>query len=208
MIIIAFSGKKQSGKDTAAARLIEHHGFKRLAFADVLKDMTAEQYSIPREWFDDPERKEIALTQFPIGPREQFSEMIARFMQREFAYREGLLYWTPRALLILEGSVKRSVSSQYWVSKVIEKIRTYEDDCARTVVSDARYVAEIEHLREAFGDELLTWRINRPELPVVSTDPSECDLDDYQFDFITENAGTVEEFLSQIHRTFVNSIGG
>lgn len=35
--ILAFTGLARSGKDTAAARLLEHHGYRRIAFADQLR---------------------------------------------------------------------------------------------------------------------------------------------------------------------------
>lgn len=37
-VIVGLMGKKRSGKDTFAARLVEYHGFTRLAFADALKN--------------------------------------------------------------------------------------------------------------------------------------------------------------------------
>jgi hypothetical protein len=41
MRLIAFTGLPRSGKDTAAAFLVERHSFRRLAFADPLKDAAA-----------------------------------------------------------------------------------------------------------------------------------------------------------------------
>ena len=35
---VGLTGLARSGKDTAAAYLVEHHGFTRFAFADVMKD--------------------------------------------------------------------------------------------------------------------------------------------------------------------------
>ena len=35
--ILGLVGRKQSGKDTFAQRLVEEHGYTRLAFADPLK---------------------------------------------------------------------------------------------------------------------------------------------------------------------------
>jgi hypothetical protein len=38
MIAVGLSGLARSGKDTAAAYLVAHHGFTRFAFADIMKD--------------------------------------------------------------------------------------------------------------------------------------------------------------------------
>ena len=54
--IIAFTGKKRSGKTSAANYLIAHHGFTRISFADPLKYMLLE-LGVPREslWGDEKE---------------------------------------------------------------------------------------------------------------------------------------------------------
>ena len=38
-MIVGITGYKQSGKDTIGARLVEVHGFQRIAFADALKEI-------------------------------------------------------------------------------------------------------------------------------------------------------------------------
>ena len=58
MKILAFSGWKGSGKDEAANFLVEKHNFIRVGFADILKDMVSEAYSIPRNYFENRELKD------------------------------------------------------------------------------------------------------------------------------------------------------
>lgn len=202
MKVLALSGWKKSGKDTAAEYLVKEYGFVRFGFADVLKDMVAEQYDIPREHCDDPAYKEKAITTLPVNPQDEFSKMIASFMYKEFRDLEGNIpegpdnlagsYWTPRALCILEGSVKRSANSSYWVQRVISKIKKLNSTEAKisgVVISDLRYKSEVAQLKEAFKDvreDLIPIRINRFETS-PSTDPSERDLDDYEFDITIDN---------------------
>ena len=118
--VVAISGWKQSGKDTAADYLINEHGFRRFAFADVLKKMTAEQYDIPLNYCYDNDLKEKPLSMYPVVHNDKFTNLIHDFMDLEFRNLnvtlpdgsvESTKCWTPRALLILEGSVKRSVNS-------------------------------------------------------------------------------------------------
>lgn len=121
------------------------------------------------------------------------------------------LYWTPRALAIFKGSGNRAVASNYWVQQAIQKIQQCEESCKtaiRTgmvnpeysglvVVPDLRFKSEVSQLRDAFGDQLITIRINRfNESP--STDASERDLDDGKFDIVIENKGTLEEFYAKV----------
>lgn len=229
MKVIAISGWKRSGKDTAAERLIKQHNFVRVAFADPLKNMVAEEYKIPREYCDDPKFKEAALEQYPVMPKDEFSLNMAKMMYKEFRTLGGSppsdyyidpsgaflgvmgrhveqLYWTPRALCILKGSVNRSVDSSYWVGKALEYIQSELDDPGSNsdgqwnegvVVSDLRYRSEVEQLRQALGKKLITVRVNRFD-DCQSTDASERDLDNYKFDIVLDNRGSLEEFLAKV----------
>lgn len=226
MKVVAISGWKRSGKDTAAEYLITN-GFKRVAFADVLKDMVAEEYSIPRIYCDNPDFKEKALEQYPVTPKDDFSLAVAKLMFKEFRTLKGLppseyyidpsgvfmgvmgrgveqLYWTPRALCILKGSVNRSVDSSYWVGRAISQIdRARNSDKPLFVISDLRYRSEVEQLRQAFGKDLITVRVNRFD-DCQSTDPSERDLDKYKFDITIENKSTLDDFYYKLDMEILN----
>jgi hypothetical protein len=202
-MIICISGWKHSGKDSSAEILIKEKGFERLAFADALKDKVSEDYSIPRHFLDSQVLKESPLFSLPVEPKDKFSEMITAFMAKEFRNHTGKLaaegeqaYWTPRALAILEGSVKRSVNSKYWVDRTLGKV----DKSQNYVITDLRYRSEAE-LVKAFcknnGIELKIVRISRFDSS-PSDDPSERDLDSYTFDRVIENKGTVEDLQNKI----------
>lgn len=219
MKVIAISGWKHSGKDTCADYLIKNHNFTRIGFADPLKDMVAKEYGVKREWLDDPQYKDLPLIGMPIESKDDFTRTIHNFMLGEFRTVGGYkpdkgyvrtendyletfifdewekLYQTPRSLCILKGSVNRSVRSNYWVSKAIDSIKT--SNLNNVVISDMRYKSEMQQLREAFENNLITIRINRfSNNP--SQDPSETDLDNAKFDFIVENKGEKEEFFAQL----------
>lgn len=195
MRIVAVSGKKGSGKDTLGKFLIEREGFVRLSFADVLKDMVSEQYDIPREWLDDSDFKEAPLYKYPVQTRDAFGEMIHSFLDKEFKEVNGTKYWTPRALAILEGSVKRSVNVSYWVNTVINQI-AFGDITKDYVITDLRYKSEVEQLRSFFGKALVTVRLNRIE-GTPSLDPSEVDLDNFGgFNITIKNKGSKEDLYT------------
>ena len=98
MPIIALSAWKNSGKDTVANYLIEKNKAIRIAFADVLKDLVAEQFNIDRSSLDDPKRKEAPLLHMPVDPKDAYSKMIAGFLVKEFRNKDGLQpdrhYWS------------------------------------------------------------------------------------------------------------------
>ena len=49
MTIIAICGFQSSGKDTIAEHLVANHGFKKLSFASILKDIVALMFDWPRD---------------------------------------------------------------------------------------------------------------------------------------------------------------
>jgi hypothetical protein len=199
MIVVALSGWKGSGKDTVAKFLVEKHGYKRVAFADVLKDMVAETYGLPRHYMDDPQHKESPILDMPVDPKDKFSEMIAGFMHKEFALVDGKPYWSPRALCILEGSVKRSADSNYWVSKAVSQMNNPR---GKYVITDMRYRSELDKLKDItkkddVKNQLITIRIKRFESS-PSSDPSERDLDDTEMMFTLDNRDTISELENTV----------
>ena len=236
MKVIAISGWKRSGKDTAANLLISS-GYERVAFADVLKDMVAKEYNIPREHCDDPNFKEAPILHLPVTPKDDFSLLIANFMYKEFRSAGGQiamepyvdpsgaflgvmgrdaaqLYWTPRALCILKGSVNRAVTSTFWTERAISQIKNhsqavytdlpYNRNLKGFVISDLRYQSEVDQLRAAFGKNLITVRVERFETS-PSTDPSERNLDNAKFDVVLTNKGTLEEFEQKV-KDLINNV--
>lgn len=228
--VVAISGWAKSGKDTSADYLISN-GYKRVAFADVLKDMVAEQYCIPLQYCHNQELKERPLEQYPVMPKDAFSLAISKLMFKEFRTINGhqaqephidpsgaflgatydkaggsvqQLYWTPRALCILEGSIKRSVDSSYWVGRAIQKIDAAIQEGHSVVISDLRYRSEVAQLRQAFNKNLTTVRINRFD-STPSTDASENDLNNSKFDVNIENRGTLDDLIFKLDMEILNT---
>lgn len=183
-IVIALSGWKGSGKDTSADYLTAEYGFKKMSFAAKLKDMVSELYNVPREDLDSPTRKEMPLVNLPAIPTDRFTEAVHHLLREEL--KSG--YWTPRALCILEGSIKRSVHSNYWVRSVAEEI--VRAPTGNFVISDMRYTSEADTLKILIP-QIITVRINRYQ-SISTSDPSERDLDMYKFDYTIDNQGVKE----------------
>jgi len=219
-MIWLMSGYKRSGKDTAAQFLIESRGFERRAFADSLKDDTAKFLGISRSAMDDAFLKEKAIIEAPVRAFDPFSKMINEFLIKEFRTSEGeqainfewlnntlfaiecdgmnterkKLFWTPRAACIFLGSVGRTFDSDHWVDRALP----LNNSTGNIVVSDFRYRSEYNRVVEMFGAyNVRTVRIDRFDF-VNSTDPSERDLDDFEFDVRIENKGTLEELFNKL----------
>lgn len=220
-MILCFSGFKGSGKDACANYLIEKHNAVRVALADPLKDSVAQEYGIDRASLDDPSRKESPILSLPVDPKDGFGETITQFMIGEFRNKQGQkyeqkgllqifsrfngvlvtpeeqLYWTPRALAILKGSVNRSVDSNYWTNKAFDKIDAQLKENRLVVVTDVRYRSELVQFKERFGDQVVFVRVNRVK-ESTSNDPSERDLDTAKFDFYVDNADHLNFTYAQL----------
>lgn len=69
--IVAFTGLKGTGKDTAASLLIEEQGFVKIAFADCLRVVAAEVFGLTMEEMTDRDLKEKTLDRYPhMSPRQ------------------------------------------------------------------------------------------------------------------------------------------
>lgn len=188
--VIAISGWRGSGKDTCADFLVGEFGYTKLSFAAPLKDLVASTYNISRKSLDDAAGKETPLHQYPVIPSDPFTASVQERLASEL--RSG--YWTPRALCILEGSMKRAVHANYWVRRVAEIIIGLPD--TNFVISDLRYKSEADTLKLLIPDIKLL-RLDRFDT-IDTVEASERDLDDYRFDYRITNRKSVEELYNQL----------
>lgn len=188
--VIALSGWKGSGKDFAADYLVGNYGFRRLALADVLKEMVADLFNIPISACHDRILKETGITKYPVRAVDPFSETIHTLLATELQNQ----YWTPRAMCILLGSICRSVDPNFWVQRVVDTIK--KDPMGRYVITDVRYQNEVQVLRQQLPGITLA-RVLRAPGPGTA-DPSENDLNDYVFPNILDNRGSALDYYRQL----------
>lgn len=188
--LICLSGHRGSGKDIMGIHLLASHGYRPISLAAPLKDMTAQLYNLPRSYFDDRDFKDSPIMTLPVDGTDGFSEMIHHQLRDELS--SG--FWTPRALLILEGSTKRSVFANYWLRKLVEVVLNSEENF---VVTDMRYRNEADTFKILIPGSI-NMRIVRDSVSLGTQDPSERDLDSYRFDRVIYNNGTLQDFHTTI----------
>ena len=204
--ILLLSGWKGSGKDSLASILCNKFGYKRIAFADKLKDAISRDYNIDRSIFDDRVKKEMPLVEFPVSIKDTSCLNIIQTIKNELRMKTGdppngdtelsELFWTPRSLCILEGTVKRSIDPNFWTKSVKRELFPEYD----YVISDCRYRSEIEFFKsEVRSHKITTIRINRDSC-VNTEDSSERDLDDTNFDYIVSNDKSIEFLKTEAKR--------
>ncbi len=190
MAVIALSGWKGSGKDTVAEYLVKEHGYIRNSFAESLKGLVALTYGIPHEDLYDQKKKEEPLAWLPVIANDSFSTVIHHLLRDEL--KGG--YWTPRALCILEGSIKRSVNSNHWTRSVVQDILNKKNE--NHVISDLRYKSEVDILKMMVPGIKFV-RIER-DLEITTMDPSERDLDHHKFDVYIPNKSSKEKLYENV----------
>lgn len=153
MKIVGITGKKRSGKDTAAAVLTEQRGFVRIGFADALKRMALAV---------DP------IVEYPRGsvlPRHRRLRYLVETIGWERA-KDG--YPEVRRLLDKLGTegVRDIIGEDSWISALVRQAARSVPEDGNLVVPDVRFLNEAGALRDDFwmrGPTLII-RVVRPSL--------------------------------------------
>lgn len=155
MKLLALSGKASAGKSTVAKHLSSQYGWTRVSLADPLKSMCAHYFELTQEQLFGAKKEEID---------ERYGK-------------------SPRQILIDTGKFYRSIDPNFWVKRLREHILNQpQAQLGKYVIDDVRFVNEAEWVRKHGG------RVVRLERAIELRgfelqDESECQLDDYPFDF-------------------------
>jgi hypothetical protein len=173
-VIVLLSGWAGSGKDAAAALIVEELDFYRLSFADTLKREVAVMTGIPLEDFHTS-RKNKPLTNHVSGfPTAQ----------------------SPRDILIQRAAAVRATNPNHYAELVSDRIAT--EGGWRYVISDWRYPNEYETLADTLaGHTFLRVRIVRSGI-IPLLEPSEHQLDHAIFDATIHNDGSISDLRDAI----------
>ena len=174
-MIIGLSGYAQSGKDTVANYLVEHHGFTRIAFADPIRQAL---YNLNPAIIDIPELPGISLQWIvdKMGWEKIKNESPqVRGMLQRFGTEVARNLW----------------SENFWVDLAMSKAKLLDN----VVITDVRYPNELDAIKNVSGS---VWRVEKPGVLAVNAHSSETALDGYIFDEIVRNAGSLEDLHAKI----------
>ncbi len=179
------SGWAGSGKDAAAALMVEEMGFQREAFADVMKTACARSCHLPLEDFTLPVWKDAPL----------------RRHIKEFPEAK-----TPRDILLDYGRRKRATDDGIFARHVAENIQAAAADIDRFVISDWRFPIEYDTLRRVFPTaHIIRVRVTRASV-IPMTTPTEHLLDDAPFDVTIQNDGCISDLRSALHHLMAKRV--
>jgi hypothetical protein len=176
---IGIIGRARTGKDTAGKWLVDERGYRRVAFADALKEAALKVDPIvgtdEDAWGLPGERlREVVSYHGWEAAKDRFAE-VRRFLQDL-------------------GSAMRAVDPDIWIRPVLAKAIEANDTSAPVVVTDVRYRNEAESLRRS-GFHLVY--IERPGVPRMDHE-SENSLTADDADSVIRNDGSVYDLLARI----------
>lgn len=148
-------------------------------FYELLKNNLKDHSSVKRYAFADPV-KEYATQYFNIDWREIKNE------QNRF---------------ILQGigqMFREKVDENYWVLKTIKKIREsrLKNPGEISVITDVRYINEANEVINQ--EEGILIKIINKNTEAFDSHISENNLDDYEFDYIIENNGSMDSYRNEV----------
>ena len=168
-MIIGLSGYARSGKDTVAELLVLNYGFKRLAFADGIREALLALNPI---LFDGTRLNEL------VG---MYGWEIAKGKDE-----------VRRLLQVMGTEVGRKlINEDVWVWLLFNKINTDE----RIVIPDVRFPNEARMIEQQGGE---VWRINRHNHTAVNDHVSEHAMDNHMFKRVVYNDGTLDDLSDEV----------
>jgi hypothetical protein len=168
-VIIGLSGYARSGKDTVAELLVLNYGFKRMAFADGIREALLKLNPI-------------------LHDGHRLGEVVHMYGWDVAKAKDEV-----RRLLQVMGTEvgRKLIHEDIWVWHLFNKINTDE----RIVIPDVRFPNEARMIEQHDGEVL---RINRHNHSAVNDHVSEHAMDNYMFKHAIYNDGTLDDLADEV----------
>lgn len=178
---IGIIGRARVGKDTAGKFFVDGHGYRRVGFADALKDAALKLDPIVDVW---------AHSDGLDVTTQRLSEVV-RWDGWEKAKDE-----LPEVRRVLQhlGAAMRSVDEEIWLRAALAKTQEANEQGVPVVITDVRYRNEAASLVRA-GFHLI--HINRPGVPQLDHE-SERDLGPEDARYLVQNDGDLADLGAQL----------
>jgi dephospho-CoA kinase len=177
---IGIIGRARAGKDTAGKFFVDGHGYRRIGFADALKEAALRLDPVVGCFPDEDTRAAVYV---------HLSEVVG-------THGWEVAKETPEVRRILQelGSAMRAVDEEVWLRAALAKVRNANDQGVPVVITDVRYRNEAASLVRA-GFHLL--HINRPGVPQLDHE-SERDLGPEDARYLVQNDGDLAHLGEQL----------
>lgn len=182
MIVVGLTGKAGAGKDTVADRLVDKHGFKKMALAGPLKGVLRAMDPI------------IGMNPYYPGQSMKLADALDKCGGEDGVKK---LFPEYRRLLQKLGTEGiRSIDSEFWIKAAMEEIYKLPKD-ARVVFTDVRFPNEADvflyRLHNVATTEL--WQVDRPvgRTELVAAHASEDHVGNMGEQFVVYNNGLIAD---------------
>ncbi len=175
-MIIALSGKINSGKSTVA-NIFKDNNFIIDSFAKSVKDICCIIFGYDREKIEGSNKEDRMW-------RESIDINISRLLGYNF---------TPRDAMIKVGTDfgRNMIHPNIWIESLFNRYNSQDN----ILITDLRFINEYQEIKKRGG---IVIRINRFNNINHNNHISECELDDYKFDYIIDNNGSIEELKEKV----------
>ncbi len=180
--LIGLVGKAGAGKDTFAEILADAYGFVRVAFADRLREtaLVVNPIVVPGDGTG-------------LFPDKRLAEVVAE-VGWDIAKRE--IPEVRRFLQHLGQGLRNTVDPDIWVNLAMEEVDGLAP--APVVVTDVRYVNEVQAIRDRRGVVVRIVRDGAGLDGAAATHNSETELDGLAPDVLIENNGELRHLAEQV----------
>lgn len=177
--IIGLTGYAQSGKDTLAKILVDEYGYRRVAFADKIREFLYEINPM------------VACS--PTGYLKDLVDLVGW----DKAKQEPQVR---RLLQDLGVGARKLFGEQFWVAQALLNVSSSE----KIVITDVRFTNEAESIKKYDGAQV--WRVKRSGVSAVNTHVSETEMDGHPVDQIFSNNGSIEDLENLVRARMQNAI--
>lgn len=133
--VIGICGQARSGKDTIGDYLVKEYGFRKIAFADKLKQLLNNLFFLTHNQLYDGDAKEAVDPHWGKSPRQLMQEV---------------------------GDTMRNVHPEIWIKQVVHYVDAISD--VDFVVSDIRYKNEFDAIKKIGGTMWRVVRPDAPRI--------------------------------------------
>ncbi|MEV4939570.1 hypothetical protein [Streptomyces zaomyceticus] len=191
---IAIAGRARVGKDTVGQYLVETRGYRRVAFADALKEAALRVDPILEvtDYGDTVNRLSDVLQMPPVIDFRRPYSNVDRRSPWDRAKDE-----VPEVRRFLQelGAAMRAVDPEIWIRAAMEKVDEANDAGVPCVITDMRYPNELASIRSY--RHWHTIHVDRPGVPQLVHE-SEGAIGPEDTAFMVRNVGTLDDLHRQV----------
>jgi hypothetical protein len=187
-MLIGLVGLIGSGKDTVAERLVMLHGFRKDSFAKSLKDSVSSIFGWDRHLVEGA-TKESRIW------REQPDPYWSKKFNKPITPRYIMQYWGTE---IMRGHFHDNI----WIDSFSARY-----DGGDVVISDTRFINEIDTIRQLKGKIILVRRgtiPSREEMQKKGVHQSEWDWIGQTFDYEIDNTGSLQDLNERVDSMIID----